>query len=430
MPVPYSPSEGANHVPPRKKQTTAPERVSGLLDAKDRREAIEVFGRAFANPAWMESHVAEGLFQGPLFRREHTRVVVADGRVAAGVVMGPRTLRFGPARVPAMTIGPVGTHDAMRKRGWAAAAMDDASRYMAENGILLAYLCGIPDFYYRFGYYPFMADATVVIRRDAAKKESLPGHLRAMRRKDLPAVRRLYDAVSAERPCAAARDKPVWDWLIGPATRTWIFRKPRVILDGRGRLCGYVTRDMTGPWTPLGELVVRQDERSCRTALGALVKEARRLETREMVLPLPYDDALAVFARQFTGAEFKMLWKATGGHLMKVVDFPALMQRLQPLFERRWKDARTTLPGARFTLESKGGKVGIAFGPDGVSVGAPAGARRVVIPERWLSGLLSGYYSVGQVAPRKGAKIPKELAPVMDVFFPSGWPFAYQGDRY
>jgi len=418
-------------MPARKKQAAVPERVSGIVDEKDRREAIEVFGRAFANPSWMESHVAEGLFRGPLFRPEHARVAVAEGRVAAGVVMGPRTLRFGPARVPAMTIGPVGTHDAFRKRGLAAAAMNDASRYMAENGILLAYLHGIPDFYHRFGYYPFMADTTVVLKRDAAERESLPGRLRAMRRKDLPAVRRIYDAVSAGRICAAARDKKVWDWLMGPATRTWIFHKPRVILDGSGRICGYMTGKLQqGRREPLSEIVVRQNEPSCRAALGALAREARRRETREIVALLPYDDALAVFMRQFTGAEFKTLCRAAGGHLMKVVDFPALLRRLQPLFERRWQDARTALPGARFTLESEGGRVGIAVGPDGVSVGEPTGERRVVIPERWLSGLLSGYYSVGQVAPRKGAIVPKELAPVMGILFPAGRPWAYQGDRY
>jgi predicted acetyltransferase len=415
-------------MPPRKRSTD-PERVGPLLNPKERREAVEVFGRAFTNPTWMEGHVRRSLYKAPIFKPEHTRVVIAGGRVAAAMVMGPRMMRFGPVKVPAMTIGPVGTHDAFRKRGFAAAAMDDASAYMAENGYLIAYLWGIPDFYYRFGYYPYMVPCHVTLKRDAARKEALPGRLRAMRRKDLPAVRRLYEAVTAGRICAAARDKAVWDWLLGPGSHTWTFRKPRVILDAHGRTCGYITVNIGSQWHQ-GEVVVRQDEASCRAALGAIAREARRREVKEVTFPLPWDDALAVLLRQFVGAEFKMVPGPTGGPLMKVVDFPALMRRLQPLFSRRWQAANTALRGARFTMETEDGAVGIAAGPDGVSVDAPGAGRRVVIPRRWLSGLLTGYYGVRQVAPRKGASVPRELLPVMDLLFPAGWPFAYQGDNY
>ncbi len=414
---------------PANKKPAKPDRVGPMLNRRERLEAIELFGRAFSDVTRMEGHVSRSLYKAPIFRPEHTRVAIADGRVAAGVVMGPRMVRFGPVKVPAMTIGPVGTHDAFRKRGLAAAAMDDASAYMAENGYLIAYLQGIPDFYYRFGYYPFMAPCLVTFHRDAARKEALPGRLRAMRRKDLPAVRRIYDAVSAGRIGAAARDKQVWDWLIGAGKNTWLFRRPRLILDGRGRTCGYVTVSIGNRWNH-GEVVVRQDEASCRAALGALTREARRVEAKEIAVHLPWDDALSVLLRQFVGADFKMSANATGGALMKVVDFPALMRCLQPLLSRRWQQANTALPGARFRLETEDGAVGISAGPDGVAVGDAGKGRRVVVPRRWLSGLLTGYYTARQVAPRKGASVPKELLPAMDVLFPAGWPFVYQGDNY
>ena len=48
----------------------------------------------------------------------------------------------------------------------------------------------------------------------------------------------------------------------------------------------------------------------------------------------------------------------------------------------------------------------------------------------FLSGLLTGYYSVGEVACREGASVPPELAPVLNILFPSGHPFVYQGDNY
>ncbi len=194
-------------------------------------------------------------------------------------------------------------------------------------------------------------------------------------------------------------------------------------------MCGYTTVSIGSRWNQ-GEVVVRQDEAACRSALSALAGEARRAEAKEIAIHLPWDDALSVLLRQFVGADFKMSANATGGALMKVVDFPALMKRLQPLFSRRWQAANTALPGARFTLETEGGAVGITAGPEGVAVEEAGKGRRVVVPRRWLSGLLTGYYTARQVAPRQGATVPKELMPAMDVLFPAGWPFVYQGDNY
>jgi predicted N-acetyltransferase YhbS len=410
-------------------ETAAVERLSGIQTRTDREQVVETFGRAFADPRWMEGHMKRALFQGSVYEPEHTRVAVADGRVVAAVTMAPRDMRFGPVTVPAVTIGPVGTHDAYRKQGYAAAAMDDASRYMAEHGILIAYLQGIPDFYYRFGYYPYMAPGGVKLERRNAAKEAGEGRLRTMRRKDLRSVRRLYDAATADRICAAARDGAVWDWLLGPGKKTWLFREPKVILDGRGRVRGYLTGGHHEE-PHLGELIVSQNEGSYRAALGALVKEAKRREAKEIGFPVPWDDGFPVFLRQHVEAEWRMWSGSSGGALLKVVDLPALMRRLEPLFTQRWREARSALPPARFTLKSEPGRVGFAVSDDGVEVDEPAGKPFVTVPQRWLSGLLTGYHTAEQIAPRKGASAPEGLLAYLRVLFPPGWPFVYQGDNY
>jgi GNAT superfamily N-acetyltransferase len=363
------------------------------------------------------------LFRAPIFDPDHTRVAIAAGRVVAAVTMAPRKIRFGPVTVPAMTVGPVGTDDRYRKRGYSAAAMNDASRYMKENGVLVAYLQGIPDFYHRFGYYPYMAQGVVKVKRKDAEKEGRPARMWAMKRPDLPAVRRLYDRVTADRTCAAARDKTLWDWLIGPGARTWLFRGPTVILDQRGRLCGYFTRGHHHE-AQLGDVM------SCRAALCALARDARKREEKEIVLPLPWDDPLAVFIRHYVGAESQMWSGSSGGALLKVVDFPALMHRLAPLLDRRWRDAHSALRPTRFTLASELGEVGLVVSRRGVKVGAPADGPRVRIPQRWLSGVLTGYHAVRDVAARRGASVPAELKPVLEILFPTGWPHVYQGDNY
>jgi len=405
------------------------ERLSGIRNKEDTKGIVEVFARAFASPAWMENHLYRSLFRPPLFDPEHARLAVADGHVVSALVMSPRMIRFGHVKVPAVTVGPVGTHDHYRNRGYAAATMNDASRYMKEHGILVAYLQGIPDFYNRFGYYPYMAPGTVRFKRDNAKKESRPGRLRAMTRKDLPAVRKLYDEATSGRTCTAARDAKVWDWLMGPGRRTWLFRRPQVILDGRGRLCGYVTVHWKDEPT-FAEIIVRPDEPSLRAVLGALVRYGRQHEKKELSLPVPWDDALAVFLRHFVSADFRMSSGSTGGALLKIVDFPALMQRLEPLFARRWREAHSSLPPVEFTLSSEAGSVGFRLSRDGARVLTPGARPAVHIPQRWLSGLLTGYHAVRGIAPRRNASVPARLLPIMEILFPTGWPFVYEGDNY
>ncbi len=414
----------------RPRRQTQPERVGGLASKAERAQALETIARAFTRPQHLEGHMLNSLWTAPIFDPEHTRVVVAEGRVVSTVVLGPRTVRFGPVAVPAMTVGPVATHDHYRKQNFASLAMADASRHMREHGVLVAYLQGIPNFYHRFGYYPFLAWSSAKFDRGKAASESLPGRLRRMTRKDLPDVRRLYDAASRNRICTAKRDDAVWNWLISRGTKTWLFASPKVILDQGGHTIGYVTSEPRSELR-ISEIVIRQDERGCRAALGALVREAKRQESKQITLDrIPWDDSLAVFLRQYVDAEFTLRSHATGGPLMLVVDFPRLMRELAPLFSQRGREACTRLPRVRFNFETDGEAVGLTVSRSGVTVGRSTAAPTVRVPRRWLSGLLTGYYSVDDVALRKGAKVPRDLKPVLDILFPKGWPFVYKGDDY
>lgn len=412
------------------RKRVACERASGLQKPTDRAEALETIARSFSGVERMERHMVAALWRGPAVSPEDTRVVVADGRVVSTVVMTPRTMRFGPVTVPAVTVGPVATHEKHRKRNLASLSMQDATRSMKDRGILVAYLQGIPNFYYRFGYYPFLARSSAKFRREDGAKASLPGRLRALTKQHLPVARRLYDAASAGRICAGVRDQEVWNWLLRFGKNTWVFPSPRVILDSEGAACGYVTTSDRDGFSAR-EIVVKLDERSCRVALGALVREAKRREVKEVTLArLPWDDPLAVFLRQYVGAEFTLNSNPTGGPLMLLVDFPTLMKRLEPLFSKRWAEAHSALRPPAFTLESEIGSVRLQVSGTGVTVGEPVGKPAARVPQRWLSGLLTGYYSVDDISPRTGAHIPPELKPVLNILFPKGWPFVYQGDDF
>ena len=423
------------------------ERQSGIRGKDDLREIADVYIRAFSNPAMMESHLLKSLFKAPIYNPEHTRIVFAEGRVVSGVTMAPRTMRFDSVRIPAMTIGPVGTHDHYRKRGYAAAAMEDACRYMKDHGVLVAYLQGIEDFYHQFGFHPYMASGVIKINRKKAEKEAASGHLRSMKKSDLPAVSWIYRKVTSSRIGPAIRTKALWNWLLDSGTHTWLFRAPKVIVNGAGQVCGYITRGHTAQ---LGEAVVAPSEPAFRAAVGALVRLAKKLEEKEISFPVPWDDGFAMFLRQHIPAEYTFYSGSTGGALMKIIDFPALMMRLEPLFRSRWERSGLSSDKVRISISSDVGEA--VFDMDAKSLAVRRSPNRAAesgskkgpssekaayqrhyiarIPSRRLCGLITGYHSVGSLRLIDGVSIPRDALDPLSVLFPAGWPFVYQGDNY
>jgi len=396
----------------------------------DHREALDTILRAFTHPEHLERHMKKACWRGTYFKPEYTRIAVAGGHVVSAAVLAPRTIRFGPARVPAMTVGTVATHDHYRKCGYNSVTMNDASAYMQANGVLVAYLGGIPDYYYRYGYYPFTTRGSAKFNREAARKEMAASQFRAMRKADLPAVAKLYDHANAGRMCTADRPADLWQWLMGPGRNTWLFRGAYVVFDPAGKLCGYFTsRDKQN--VNIGEIVVRGDDASCRATLAALVTLAKRREVKDISLPLAWDDPLAVFLRQYVPCEFTMGTNPTGGCLMKIVDFPRLMAALEPMLAERWRAANSMIAAARFTFECELVSVGISVAGDAIRVEPAARSKAVVrVPQRWMSGMLTGYYDIGEVLPRQGVLVPDRLKPVLRILFPKRWPCIHCGDNY
>ena len=254
-------------------------------------------------------------------------------------------------------------------------------------------------------------------------------------------VRQIYNTVTSSRISPAVRSKKVWDWLFDAGSHTWLFRKPMLIIDGNGIVCGYLTgaHDSTARF---GEIVVKQSESAYRAALGAITRYAKRLESQEIVFPLPWDDAFAVYLRQRLRLETVFQSGATGGALMKIVDFPALIKRLEPLFQARWF-AGTNLACTAKIVSDIGnvelrmdthGLVAETDVPGSTAVKSQrptqSPAKAAKIPSRWLSGLLTGYYSIHDILPREDVSIPRDLVDPLSLLFPTGWPFIFQGDNY
>jgi hypothetical protein len=214
--------------------------------------------------------------------------------------------------------------------------------------------------------------------------------------------------------------------------------------DDETRVAQMYARAFTNPeWMETHLHEACSSRLSTSPSIRGSVKHAKRREWKEIELPLPWDDPFAVFLRQHLPAETVLESGATGGALMKIVDFPALMKRLEPMLRIRWRDGAGINASVRIVTDIGNCMIRMFHGDlqvHGIDAGSLSSSAKaadsepdekvVKIPSRWLSGLVTGYYSVQDIAGRKGVSIPHDIFDVRDILFPSGWPFVYQGDNY
>jgi len=427
------------------------EYVGAMRTQAEREQAIDLASRSFSTYENMTSHLGRVALADGTYDPELTRIVRADGKVVAAVVMTPRTVRFGPARVSAVSIGPICTDSRYRKRGYASVGMRDAVRLLRERGFLIAYLGGIPNFYHRFGFYPYRWSYSLKVRATDAIRAGASGRLRKLAPRDRQAASRLYSRVFADRLCSADRGADLWDCLLVRAARHsfWLFNNPRALLDARGRFIGYFTSGTSGETLSCQETVVEPRVASFRSALGAIGRLARKSDKATVEFWMPPDDPLAAWLAAHVPTRIEMGAHPTGGPLMCVVSFGSLMAALKPLFEQRLRESEYVGKPLALTLRSGDGAVGLSWrarsekrdryilpvGPSGAPhkmylslFSPPARGPVASVPPRYLSGVLTGFYDVRAVAAYQGVLIPERLLRPMSILFPVGHAMVVRGD--
>jgi len=405
------------------------EYVGALRTREETAEVIDLAARCFGNYEQMAGFLRRAAYAPGFHDPEFTRIVRARGRIVSMAMMIPRTLRFGPARVPAVTMGPICTDLRHRRRGHAAAVMHNAIDFLRSRGILLAYLGGIPDFYHRFGFYPYRWEYALKATVRDCLEVGAPGRLRKLVPRDRPSAGRVYDMATRDWLCAADRPPQVWDWLLRLVRHHagWPFPAPRAILHARGRFIGYFTTEGAGDTLTCRETIVEPTLSSFTAALGAIARFARKHKKTRLEFRAPPHCAFARFLSAHVPAEMSLRTHPGGGPLMSVVDVERLIATLAPLLQQRL-GATLAARSTAFTLRSGTAAVGFAWRAGRLAVGRPRRGAVADVAPRYFSGLLTGFYAVRTLAGCKGVTIPDRLIEPMEALFPAGYPMVAAGD--
>lgn len=263
--------------------------------------------------------------EDPDYRPEQSRVLLADGRIAAHLRVWDREIRVRGAVLRAGGIGSVLTHPDYRGRGYARALMRNAEAYMLDAGYdvgLLFTIIGTP-FYRALGWTPIPLPTFAIDL--ASESEVRPSaRVRALDLdRDLAAVMAIYQRCSGSLTGPEVRPKRYW--RAGPSRIRGVF--PEWGVEGDSELCGYATFDASeeGIWVKEGSAVPSGD--GAYPDLARLIcGSARRYGLKRIEGSLPAGHGLAGALEAVCGST--ATWASHDEMMLKGINWPAIRKKL------------------------------------------------------------------------------------------------------
>jgi len=376
-----------------------------------------------------------------------------DGELAAWLLIVDRLMRIGSAQVRMAGIGGVWTEPQFRKQGMMHQVMDRVVEFMAEKNFDVSLLFGITQFYPRWGYATTMADQRLSVRTDDAIRAASELQLRPLQSGEMAALLRLHNSANALRTGSTVRKAAhMPEDTLPMGTRFFTPVNVRVVEDERGKMLGYFAWDReridraTGKGSPITDEVevsevAAADARVRDAILAAAGSVAVRNGVAVVNFHLPVDHPFAVHCRGY-GAEQRVLTRADGGAMMRIVQLGQLMEKLEDEFSRRV--AGQGLSG-KVAIETDLGSCALTVSNAGARVSETVRSPDVTLElEQWkLIQLLTGYRTVPDVLgdvrvqafaparrPARAASLSASGRALAEALFPTGWAYCWHADWF
>lgn len=258
------------------------------------------------------------------------RLTVLAGQVVACTVVVPRLLMTRAGWRPGAIITLVACDPDFQRRGFGGMTVRSALAYCKAQGLAVALLYGVPDYYPRFGFARVLPRLATEMPVDAARAAAaralarsstvMAPRLAEFAPDDIPAASALYHATLANYAMAVKRFEAPWLWRYRPGGQ----RRIGVLRGVDGKVVAYarIEQDGRDPAAALcPEAAVARAEFSV-PLFAALAEEAAQFGLERLRLVLPPDQPL-IQAAVVLGAE-QSYRPATSG-MAAVVDWQAIM---------------------------------------------------------------------------------------------------------
>lgn len=359
----------------------------------------------------------------PGFQREHTRIAVVGGEIAATLRLSTEIVRLGEARLKMGGFGWVTTAARHRHKGICRLLIFDSLQYMRAHHYHVSMLFGIPNFYHRFGFTASLANHC--IRIDVAEATPAQDNLtreRMAKPGDLSAIQRIHNANDSDVACSIIRST-------AHMTNRWErIRELRVLTNDNGKVLGYFLPRTAKGFLAIDEVGVT-DEASCRAALAACARLAKDETVGAIHFMVPPCHPFARFLLQFRSFHEMEVARDEGG-MMAFVNVGETLEHMIPEWENLLiasgaRDYRT-----EFTLLVDRSPFRIRANRGAIDVTAGTGKNKLSLDSGEFMHMLTGYRYVDDIIARTRRILTPEARDLIVALFPKRIPYVWPYDRF
>jgi len=374
----------------------------------------------------MERRLVEILAEeDPAFRPQHLRLVEAGGHIVSMMMLIERQLRFGSASVRGNIIAPVATDPDQERKGYCSRVMRDAVAYMKGAGFVVSLLWGVPWLYPHFGYSSALPRLRVslVPQHISLPAERRDHHFESLSAEHIPAVNALYADNQSRATGSEVHSDDWWEWR--PRNSRALYE---VAIDGMGTITGYF-QALASPDDGLKAFDVGFRDRAAGEAiLGRLLEVAMEHGVERFDLDLSPEHPFARVCFAHNGD--LIVSRGGGAGMIRVLDLPALLGALEPVFARRLAHSEWGIAGdegagyvLRLTSDEGAATLHLAKGSVGVGDERAEADDEAYVPLAVLNPLVTGFQPRLELLAQPDVVLSSESAArLLEVLFPPGYP--------
>lgn len=357
----------------------------------------------------------------PEYKREHNRLLYAEGELAAALRIFTYTMRIGEARLKMGGIGCVTTAGPSRQKGYAAKLMSDSLQYLFSHGYHVSTLFGIAEFYHRWGFASALPEyASMIDVREAALAPAPVFKHRTMKPGDIPAVQRIHTRNDNETACSVIR-------LGGHISARWErWKKARIITNDKGRVLAYFMGNAQGT-----EFVVEEagalEYAWCAAVLNACMTLAKKECASRIRFAMPPSHPFIRYLLQYR-SDHEMHVSRNSNGMLAVVHIEETLECMIPEWESRLRSA--TALCAEITLMVKRKPYRIRAHHGAVDIAAMNGTNKISLSRVELAQLIAGARHPDEILAIKRRVVNASGAALLAAIFPKRTPYIWLIDRF
>ena len=388
-------------------------------DEADAREVSECFAYYYGFPEYPPESVV---------------VAEVDGRIVslAGVI--PFPIQKNDFHVKAAQLNPVGTMREYQNQGLASRCIEFLCDLLRKQGYSIFFVCGVPGFYPRLGFYPVIDGFSGDIKLDRLKNLQTQTQIRQAQMEDAEEILRIYQNTPGNNLLSVHRDKQwiqrkILDWEHSSLPIGTIHIQDLLLSTKDGHYGGYALFKKRKNAISVEEIraVDREHLLSLLKAVGEMAAsgDIERIGINHTIPGEPLYSLILDLGGWISVSRYYH-------QMLKILSVEVLFTSMQQTFQKRVVQSGWAGKAFSLTIKSHGERVTFTNGKElRILSGDLEGNTEssVEIPAEGLTQLFAGHRTIHELIESSNCPDCGEtINSILHALFPKQYPYVYEAD--